>query len=155
MRSCWQLMAASLSALHTFHRETRCSGCTHDPCEQTVKSTITRVMTKFNSLPRHTWVPFDKDRIFPLTVPTSPQCTADRNWTGRVNIPGETEEDSTLKTLCICGFSFVAALQAQREERGTAYRAPCQFLQPWMKQRRQYHETMYCLSEGSLIRSWP
>lgn len=54
------------------------------------KSTITRVMTKFNTLPQHTWVP-GKDRIFPLTIPTSLKRAANQNWTGTVDIPGEGE----------------------------------------------------------------
>ena len=65
------------------------------------KSTIARVMTKFNTFPRHTWVP-DRDRIFPLTVPTSLQSAAEQNLTGRVNIPGEGRGRERGDVVCLC-----------------------------------------------------
>lgn len=51
-------------------------------------------MTKFNTLPQYTWVP-DKDRIFPLTVPTSLLSAANQNWSFRINIPRVRVEEKT------------------------------------------------------------
>lgn len=83
--SSWQPITTSLStrkaSLWTWHTW---------PLWMKHKSTITRVMTKFNTLLQHTWVP-DKDHIFPLTFSESPQSAAKPNRTGRVNIPRESE----------------------------------------------------------------
>lgn len=102
-----------LSLQPPFSTKPRRGRCTHDPLWMKHKSTIARVMTKFNTFPRHTWVP-DRDRIFPLTVPTSLQSAAEQNWTGRVNIPGEGRGRKRGDVVCLLCSHSVGHIEARR-----------------------------------------